>query len=78
MGPDGQQMLPFFVTVKRTQIPQDAKLQELREKMAETIYFQDSPVSKPEMQPVGNIHDRVKKEQIAQMFIPRMKELNLG
>ncbi len=38
-APDGSQMLPFFVTVKRTVIPEDAKLQDLRVKMAETIYF---------------------------------------
>lgn len=71
-------MLPFFVTVKRNQIPQEPKLQELRKKMSETVYFQDSAMNKAEMQPTSGIHDRVKKEQIAQMFIPRMKELNLG
>ena len=71
-------MLPFFVTVKRTGIPEDAKLQELRAKMAETIYFQDSLMTKAEMLRVDQIHERVKKEQIHQMFLPRMKELNLS
>jgi Methyltransferase domain len=77
-GPDGREMLPFFITIKRTKIPKDPKLEELRVKMSETVYFQDSAVGKAEMQPISGIHDRVKKEQIAQMFIPRMKELNLS
>ena len=46
--------------------------------MTETVYFQDSPVGKNEMVSITNIHDRIKKEQISQMFIPKMKELNLG
>jgi hypothetical protein len=79
-SPEGQQqMLPFFVTLKRTQIPAgEPKLRELRVKMSETVYFQESAVDKAEMQPVNGIHERVKKEQITQMFIPKMKELNLG
>lgn len=75
---DGQQLLPFFVTIKRTQIPQDPKFEELRVKMSEAVYFQDSSLGKAEMQPISGIHERVKKEQITQMFIPKMKELNLA
>lgn len=76
---DGQSLLPFFVTVKRTQIPaEDPKWQELRQKMSEQVYFTDVPGSKAELHPVNNIHERIKKEQVAQMFKPRMKELNLG
>ena len=71
-------MLPFFVTVKKTSIPADTKMHGLRDKMREVVYFQDSALSKAEMQPVQGIYERVKKEQIAQMFLPKMKELNLG
>jgi hypothetical protein len=55
-------MLPFYVTVKRTQIPKDDKFQQLRIKMSETVYFQDSAVNKAEMIPVSTIYDKVKKE----------------
>ena len=61
-SPDGSAMLPFFVTVKRTQIPQEPKLQELRKKMSETVYFQDSPAGKSEMVNVDIIDERIKKE----------------
>lgn len=77
-GPDGQQMLPFYLTIKRTAITKDAKIQELRVKMSQTVYFQDSPQSKADMLPSSGIQERIKKEQIASMFIPRMKELVLG
>jgi hypothetical protein len=30
------------------------------------------------MLPYSSIHEKVKTEQISQMFIPKMKELNLG
>jgi hypothetical protein len=30
------------------------------------------------MIPIGDVQERIKKEQIAQMLVPRMKELNLG
>jgi hypothetical protein len=46
--------------------------------MNEVIYFAESAVSKSEMVNVSDIHERVKKEQITQMFVPKMKELNLG
>ena len=78
VNPDGSSMLPFFVTVKRTKITSDSKLQELRTHMNEIVYFTDSHASKAEMQLASAIQERVKKEQITQMFIPRMKELNLG
>ena len=35
-------------------------------------------MAKPENVPVDLVYDRVKKEQITAMFIPKMKELNLG
>jgi hypothetical protein len=35
-------------------------------------------MTKAEMLKVEMIQERVKKEQIHQMFLPRMKELNLG
>ena len=77
-NPDGTFLIPFYVSVKRTQIPKDPKFEVLRKKMTESVYFQDSAVGKNEMIPITNIHDRIKKEQISQMFIPKMKELNLG
>lgn len=77
-NPDGTFLIPFYVTVKRTQIPEGPKFEEIRVKMTESVYFQDSPVGKNEMISTEDIHDRIKKEQISQMFIPKMKELNLG
>lgn len=65
VNPDGSTLLPFFITVKRTQIAAtEAKLQELRQRMAEIVYFVDLPGSKAEMLPVAGLADRVKKEQI--------------
>jgi hypothetical protein len=46
--------------------------------MTESVYFQDSPVGKNEMIPIIDVQERIKKEQIAQMLVPRMKELGLG
>ena len=39
VNPDGTQLIPFYVTIKRTQIPVDPKFQELRKKMTESVYF---------------------------------------
>lgn len=64
VNPDGSSMLPFFVTVKRTKITSDSKLQELRTHMNEIVYFTDSHASKAEMQLASAIQERVKKEQI--------------
>jgi len=50
------------VTIKRTKIPEDPKFQELREKMTETVYFQDSALSKNELIPLSDVQERVKKE----------------
>lgn len=46
--------------------------------MTETVYFQDSALGKNEMIPLGEVQDRIKKEHIAQMLVPKMKELALG
>jgi hypothetical protein len=78
VNPDGTQLIPFYVTIKRTQIPADPKFQELRKKMTESVYFQDSAVGKNEIIPLADVQERIKKEQIAQMLVPRMKELGLG
>jgi len=48
--------LPFFVTVKRTSInPEDAKMLELRDKLAQVITYFESPLSKAEIIDVKSI-----------------------
>lgn len=56
----------------------DTKFQEFRVKMNDTVTFKESPVMKPEVFTPETVRVRVKREQITQMFIPKMKELNLG
>jgi hypothetical protein len=77
---DGSQsFLPFFVTIKRTVVSgDDEKVQELRKKLSDTVCYTDTVSSKAEVLSALDIKERIKTEQINHMYVPRMKDLNLG
>ena len=76
---DESHFLPFFVTIKRTSInPEDQKMQELREKLAQKVSYIENPLAKAELIDVKSIQDLIKRDQINHAMAPQLRDLHLG